>query len=94
MRHGWADIDNDGDPDLYLAATWNQNDINQLWINNGNGLSLNQSTGATPNTAQPYEGTVSWADYDNDGWVDLYLPRWNNLKTGFSEITGMARSPR
>ena len=80
MRHGWADIDNDGDPDLYLAATWNQNDINQLWINNGNGFTINQTTGATPNTAQPYEGTVSWADYNNDGWVDLFLPRWNNLK--------------
>jgi gliding motility-associated-like protein len=96
MRHGWADIDNDDDPDLYLAATWNQNDINQLWINNVGSFTLNQTSGATPNTAQPYEGTVSWADYNNDGWVDLFLPRWNNLKNRlfrnngngtFSEVT-------
>ena len=96
MRHGWADIDNDNDPDLYLAATWNQNDINQLWINNVGSFTLNQTSGATPNTAQPYEGTVSWADYNNDGWVDLFLPRWNNLKNRlfrnngngtFSEVT-------
>lgn len=88
MRHGWADIDNDDDPDLYLAATWNQNDINQLWINNGGSFTLNQSAGATPNTSQPYEGTVSWADYNNDGWVDLFLPRWNNLKNRLFKNNG------
>lgn len=100
MRHSWADIDNDDDLDLYLAATWNQGDINELWINN-NGASLqqNQATGATPNTALPYEGTVNWVDYNNDGWVDLFLPRWNDQRnrlfrnTGngaFAEVTNMA----
>lgn len=81
MRHGWADYDNDNDLDLYIGATWNNNGINQLWKNNNAiNFGLTPNSGATPNNSQPYEGTVSWADYNNDGWADLFLPRWNNLK--------------
>ncbi len=97
MRHGWSDYDNDGDLDLYIAATWNSNGINQLWENNNAvNFALTPNSGATPNVAQPYEGTVSWADYNNDGWADLFLPRWNDQKnklyrnngnSTFSEVT-------
>lgn len=100
FRHGWADYDNDDDLDLYIGATWNSNGINELWTNNaGSSFSLSPNTGATPNIAQPYEGTVSWADFDNDGWVDLFLPRWNDQKNklyrnntngSFSEVTAGA----
>ncbi len=97
MRHGWADYDNDNDLDLYVGATWNNNGINQLWKNNNAiNFGLTPNSGSTPNNSQPYEGTVSWADYNNDGWADLFLPRWNNLKnvlyknngnSTFTEIT-------
>lgn len=97
MRHAWADFNNDDFLDLYIGATWNQNGINELWQNNGGtSLALNAMAGITPNVPQPYEGAISWADFDNDGWVDLYLPRWNNLSNRlfknngngtFSEIT-------
>jgi len=97
MRHGWSDYDNDGDLDLYIAATWNSNGINQLWKNNAAvNFALTPNSGATPNVAQPYEGTVSWADYNNDGWTDLFIPRWNDQKnklyrsngnSTFSEVT-------
>ena len=79
MGHAWADIDNDGDLDAYFGATWNQTGINELWLNDGTGnMTINQNSGATPNQALPYEGTVSWGDYDNDGYVDLFLAVWNN----------------
>jgi gliding motility-associated-like protein len=79
MGHSWADIDNDGDLDGYFAATWNSGGINELYLNDGSGnLTLNLSSEATPNQSLPYEGSVSWGDYDNDGFVDLFLARWNN----------------
>lgn len=100
MRHGWADYDNDGDLDLYIGATWNSNGINELWSNDGNGnMTLTTGSGATPNVAQPFEGTVSWADFDNDGWADLFIPRWNDQKNKlyrnngngtFSDLTNTA----
>lgn len=89
MRHAWADVDNDDDLDLYIGATWNSNGINELWLNNaGANLTLTAGSGSTPNVAQPYEGTVSWADYNNDGWVDLFVPRWNDLKNKLYRNTG------
>jgi gliding motility-associated-like protein len=79
MSHAWADINNDGDLDAYFGATWNQMGINELWLNDGSGnMTISQNSGATPNQALPYEGTVNWADYDNDGYVDLFLAVWNN----------------
>ena len=78
FTHGWADIENDGDLDVYIAATWNFGGINELWLNDGGtGFTQVTNSGATPNTAAPYEGTVSWGDYDADGYVDLFLARWN-----------------
>ncbi len=79
FAHAWADIENDGDLDVYIAATWNSNGINELWLNeDGTGFTLTPNTGATPSVPQPYEGTVSWGDFDNDGFVDLILARWND----------------
>lgn len=77
MSHGWADYDNDGDLDVYIAATWNFGGVNELWVNNGAaGFEKFLYSGATGGSS-PYEGTVSWGDYNNDGNMDLFLARWN-----------------
>ncbi len=76
--HGWADIENDGDLDIYIAATWGFGGTSEFWLNdNGTGFTLVTNSGLTPGNANPFEGTVSWGDYDADGFVDLFLPRWN-----------------
>jgi hypothetical protein len=73
----WGDYDNDGLLDLYISrgsanGTGNQN--NSLYRNNGDGT-------FTEVTAQAGvdDGTDTWAavwgDYDNDGFLDLFVAR-------------------
>lgn len=65
----WADYDNDGDLDLYIANAF---DSNRLLRNDGGGMFTN----ATPPElvlASTHSVGMSWLDYDNDGWNDLYV---------------------
>ena len=65
----FADVDNDGDADLFVTT-----------VRGGNALFLNDGTGrfrdATGEAGLAYSGHSSAAvffDYDNDGWLDLFL---------------------
>lgn len=70
----WADFDNDGWLDLYIG---NENDPNQLFKNDGHGqfVDIAQQAGVQ-NFA--YTKGVSWGDYDQDNYPDLYV---SNLGT-------------
>ncbi|MEM7298670.1 MAG: CRTAC1 family protein, partial [Bacteroidota bacterium] len=66
----WADYDNDGDLDLFVATTGNK--VNALYKNNdGRSFTLIE-TGDIPKDSS-YSFGGSWADYDNDGDLDLYV---------------------
>lgn len=74
----WGDYDQDGWLDLYLTDTDGRN---TLYRNNGDGtftLSPLQEQVALPDAESA--GAI-WADYNNDGWPDLYVLNWgpNNL---------------
>ena len=65
----FADIDNDGDPDLYVTSV---REGNLLFANDGSGA----FTDITAESGLGYEGHSSGAvffDYDRDGLLDLYL---------------------
>jgi enediyne biosynthesis protein E4 len=66
----WADIDNDGDIDCFVATWYNKR--NFLYLNNGNGSFTQVKTGSIA-TELTYSETAAWGDYDNDGKLDLYI---------------------
>jgi len=68
----WGDYDNDGLLDLFV--TDNGGVRNRLYHNNGNGVFTNVSSG--PMLLPPaggYSGGCTWGDYDNDGYLDLFV---------------------
>jgi hypothetical protein len=71
----WADYDNDGFLDFFVG---NQGDSNgsqgkaMLFHNNGDGTFTRITEGAVVNDLSRAFG-VQWADYDNDGFMDLLV---------------------
>lgn len=69
----FADYDNDGFPDLYVLR---RNRPNVLFHNEGGRAFTDVSTQA--GVDNPLDGkTAAWADYDNDGFLDLYVTNWS-----------------
>jgi len=69
----WGDYDNDGDFDLFVcngSGSYNVN--NYLYKNNGNGTFSKITDGIIVNDGG-YSYVSSWIDYDNDGWLDLFV---------------------
>jgi hypothetical protein len=92
---GWGDYDKDGYLDLYIGRgeDWNAGDPiyypDDLWHNNGDGTFTNVTTpsgigtvaGTEPGGAgSAYTRGVSWTDYNNDGWLDVYISNYRQLK--------------
>jgi len=73
----FVDFDNDGDLDLYIARYYLKRDL--FFRNNGDGTftDISPSKGLDINIyGYSGHGTgVDWADYDNDGDQDLFLPQ-------------------
>ncbi|MDA8018655.1 MAG: CRTAC1 family protein [Thermoanaerobaculia bacterium] len=66
-----ADVDGDGDVDLFLTHLLSE--TNTLYVNDGNGLFSDQTVAAglgVPSLAFTGFGTAFF-DLDNDGWLDL-----------------------
>ena len=90
----WGDYDNDGDPDLYVS---NWDVANRLYSNDGDGTFTEVGSAAGVNDALKGQ-YVGWADYDNDGNLDLYVTNsaqpnrlyHNNGDGTFSNVAGTA----
>ncbi|RKY16114.1 MAG: hypothetical protein DRQ55_18680, partial [Planctomycetota bacterium] len=65
----WGDVDDDGDPDLYVS---NLASANRLYLNQGDGTFVDQA--AARGVQRPLMSFPSWFwDVDNDGQLDLYV---------------------
>lgn len=74
MGSAFGDIDNDGDLDLFVANDYQyDSNPNFLYINNGDGTFTKNTTtvAATDPMSQAPHG-VAFADYDNNGFIDLF----------------------
>lgn len=65
----WGDYNNDGWVDLYIAS---DRDGDRLYQNQGDGTFVDVTEAAGVSDARQTRG-VSWADYNNDGYLDLFL---------------------
>lgn len=94
IGQAWGDYDNDGWIDLYVTGNKHPN---VLYHNNQDGtfdVSEFSDSVSLPNVLS---GGTIWADYDNDGWQDLYVVNFgantlfhNDQGKGFTDVTEIA----
>lgn len=79
----FSDIDNDGDLDCFVVSWYGAENL--LYLNDGSGIfQLQPVSGITG--VGTYSETASWGDFDNDGWVDLYITNSTDFNTNSPEI--------
>ena len=76
----WGDYDNDGWLDLYLTAgPYLNGNGGRHWLFHSNYDGTFTDVGATAGLSSPVTvgGGAAWVDYDNDGYLDLYVTNWH-----------------
>jgi len=75
----WLDFDIDGDWDLYLVNCQGEDNItNSLYENLGNGKFIKVNNSGTEDDGEGM--AVSIADYNNDGYPDIFITNYGNFK--------------
>ena len=91
----WADFDNDGDLDLYVADFFDQD---FLYENGESGFQeIGRARGSINRETRGSVNSVDWGDYDLDGNLDIYLGKYyfdnelyRNVGDGtFASVTGI-----
>jgi hypothetical protein len=76
----WGDYDNDGDPDLYVSRFGQPNLLFRNDTESLGRISFTDVTAAA-GVAEPRFSFPTWFwDYDNDGWLDLWVGSWDGAE--------------
>lgn len=69
----WADVDNDGDQDLFVAFRFAPN---KLWLNDGemNMVDVSATCGISQDDRRSFG--PAWGDFDRDGLLDLFVANY------------------
>lgn len=72
LAASWDDFDNDGDQDLYVANDFGRNNLyrNEMVNQHRKFVDVAPDAGAEDSASGM---SVSWGDYDRDGWMDVYV---------------------
>ncbi len=81
MSGAWGDYDQDGNLDLYVA---NRYGPNFLYHNNGDGSFTRVTRGPLVEDVADSNG-CTWADYDNDSHLDLFVANFSRSFEGLGE---------
>ena len=94
VGQAWGDYNNDGWLDLYVTGNM---DNNVLYRNNRDGTLSISTLSEAVSLPGVLSGGAVWADYDNDGWRDLYVLNYgrnvlfrNIGGRGFEDVTDIA----
>ncbi|WP_439132205.1 FG-GAP-like repeat-containing protein [Polaribacter sp.] len=69
----WGDYDNDGFPDIFFTHQYKV----QLFHNNGDGTFTEKTTeSGIVKTNNCLNTCATWFDFNNDGYLDLYIADW------------------
>ena len=78
----WGDYDNDGLLDLFVARGQQGSAVaGSLYRNNGDGTFTDVTTAAGVQVTGNYWAAI-WGDYDNDGFLDLFVTNSGNTGQG------------
>ncbi|HMS66321.1 MAG TPA: FG-GAP-like repeat-containing protein [Ignavibacteria bacterium] len=77
LGNSWADYNNDGFIDCFVVSTGGS--FSYLYKNEGNGIMNKVLTGVIADSSYNTGWGCSWADYDNDGFADLFITAANNF---------------
>jgi hypothetical protein len=89
--HGaaWGDYDNDGDLDLFVIQAMDADRKNILYRNDGDGTFTKIIEPTLQNLVAANGGwTVSWGDFDNDGYLDLFITSGSGAKNALLRNRG------
>ncbi len=81
ITSAWADVDNDNDLDVFIVNATQKK--SSLYLNDGNGQFTELTNSGIDKTAQYFHG-AAWADFNNDGYVDLFIT--NYFETRFHHL--------